>query len=133
MKYSEISHGFAVAVFILGIMYIIYAIWHDQHNLDQPEITTGYRKFAREISARLHQIPELDELEKRKIEDKIQDLLRQKEEKKTDTITKSCVIGAARGCLTGLVAGGGVEGALVGGAVFGAMGPVILGIEHMMF
>jgi hypothetical protein len=131
MKYSEVSHGFAIAIAVLGLLFLIYAVWYDAH-ADPPEITTGYRKFVREISARLHQIPELDELEKRKIEDAMQGILKKKEEKKTANITKSCVVGATRGCLTGLIAGGGLEGALVGGAVFGTMSPVILGVEYMM-
>jgi hypothetical protein len=128
MKYSEISHGFAMATLLLALMYVMYAVWCDRNT----DVHPGYRRFAREIYARLDHIPELDEVEKHKIEDKIQELVQQKEAKRTRGVAKACVIGAARGCLTGLVAGTGVEEALVGGAVFGAMAPVILGIESLM-
>jgi len=128
MKYSDISHGVVFAVFVVAAMYLIYAIWADSCVPD----STVHRKFARRIYARLDQIPDLDESEKRQIEDSIQDLIRQKEEKKTACLRRSCIMGAARGCLTSAVVGGGIEGMMVGGAVFGAMAPVMAGLEAFL-
>lgn len=129
MKYSEVSHGLLVALCVISIIYVIYAIWHD-YEADMAETDMRYKMFADEIRAKMETIPELDAAEKAKISEGIADVVEKK--KQAPRVIKSCVLNAARGCLTGAVTGGGIDGALTGGAVFGLMSPLMMGIENML-
>lgn len=131
MKYSEISHGLLVVLCVLAIFYVAYAIWYDQE-ADMIESDLKYKAFAKEIRLRMETIPELDATEKQKISTEISRAMDKRLSRRTPPLIKSCVVNAARGCITGAVSGGGIEGALVGGAVFGVISPVMVGIEHFM-
>ena len=125
MDYSNLKSRLFYGILIVATFYLIFCIINDEKD---PRLKHN-KEFAEKLRLKLNTVKELDEIEKKKIDDEMHKLLNERSH--LGNLTKNSVTGAIRGGLAGGLVGG-VEGALAGGIAFGAMSPVILMIETML-